>query len=67
MNYRLLSIAESELAAAASWYEHHAEGLGQEFLDEFEATFGPACNLWLEGTCDDPSCDHCRRRPTHPL
>ncbi|MBM3883340.1 MAG: type II toxin-antitoxin system RelE/ParE family toxin [Verrucomicrobia bacterium] len=37
MNYRLLSIADAELAEAARWYETQAPGLGQEFLDEFEA------------------------------
>ena len=36
MKYRLLSVAEAELAEAASWYEGQAAGLGQEFLDEFE-------------------------------
>jgi toxin ParE1/3/4 len=36
MNYRLLSVAQAELAEAARWYEDQAEGLGQEFLDEFE-------------------------------
>lgn len=37
MNYRLLTVAEAELAEAATWYEAQAAGLGQEFLDEFEA------------------------------
>lgn len=37
MKYRLLSIAEAELAAAAKWYEAQAPGLGMEFLAEFEA------------------------------
>jgi len=38
MSYRLLSVAESELATAAAWYEANAPGLGGEFLDEFVAT-----------------------------
>lgn len=37
MNYRLLAVAEAELAEAAARYEERASGLGQEFLDEFEA------------------------------
>jgi toxin ParE1/3/4 len=37
MRYRLLSIADAELAEAAKWYEAQAPGLGQEFLNEFEA------------------------------
>ncbi len=37
MKYRLLSVAEAELAEAARWYENQAAGLGQEFLNEFEA------------------------------
>lgn len=35
MSYRLLSVAESELAAAAAWYEAQSPSLGEEFLDEF--------------------------------
>lgn len=38
MNYRLLSVAEAELAEVALWYEAQAPGLGQQFLDEFERT-----------------------------
>jgi len=37
MKYRLLSVAETELSEAAKWYEAKATGLGQEFLDEFDA------------------------------
>ena len=37
MNYRLLAVAEAELAEAAVWYETQAPGLGQEFLNEFES------------------------------
>ena len=37
MNYRLLSVAEAELAETAQWYESQAPNLGEEFLDEFEA------------------------------
>jgi plasmid stabilization system protein ParE len=38
VSYRLLSVAEAELVEAAKWYEKQAPGLGQQFLDEFEAT-----------------------------
>lgn len=38
MNYRLLAIAEAELADAAVWYESQMPGLGRAFLDEFEST-----------------------------
>jgi hypothetical protein len=31
---RLRDEADRDLAAAASWYEQHREGLGHEFLDE---------------------------------
>jgi len=37
MRYRLLSLADRELAEAAQWYEAQAAGLGQDFLDEFQA------------------------------
>jgi hypothetical protein len=36
MRYRLLSLADGELAEAAQWYEAQAAGLGQKFPDEFE-------------------------------
>jgi toxin ParE1/3/4 len=37
MTYRLLGVAEVELAQATIWYEKQSPGMGQEFLDEFEA------------------------------
>lgn len=37
MKSRVWSIAEQELADAASWYENQREGLGLEFLDEYES------------------------------
>lgn len=36
MNSRVWSIAEREVADAAHWYEDQREGLGFEFLDEYE-------------------------------
>jgi hypothetical protein len=45
MNYRLLSVADTELGEAAKWYEAQATGLGQEFLDEFEAVMGRIVRL----------------------
>lgn len=40
MNYRLLSVAEAELAETARWYESQCPNLGHDFLDEFEAVMG---------------------------
>ena len=37
MNIRVWSIVEQELATAVLWYEEQRQGLGLEFLDEFEA------------------------------
>lgn len=37
MNVRIWSVAEHELASAACWYEEQRQGLGGEFLDEYEA------------------------------
>lgn len=37
MTYRLLAVAETELADATFWYEEKVSGLGREFLDEFES------------------------------
>ena len=36
MKWRIVSAAEEELEEAAKWYEAAREGLGAEFLDEFE-------------------------------
>lgn len=43
MNYRLFSVAEEDLSQAARFYEQQAEGLGLEFLDEFEDTAERIC------------------------
>lgn len=37
MNVQVWSVAERELAAAALWYEEQRQGLGSEFLDQYEA------------------------------
>ena len=37
MNARIWSVAEQELASAACWYEEQCQGLGSEFLNEYEA------------------------------
>lgn len=41
MNYtvRLREEAELDLAQAAEWYESQRDGLGHEFLNEFNSTF----------------------------
>jgi hypothetical protein len=52
MSYRLLSVAESELAEAAAWYQAQAPGLGDEFLDEFVATIARVDRFpeaWVRG------------------
>jgi toxin ParE1/3/4 len=38
MTYRLLSVAQQELADAMEYYERASPGLGLEFLDEVERT-----------------------------
>ena len=37
MKYRVLSVAAVDLADAMEFYDSQSEGLGLEFLDEFEA------------------------------
>ncbi len=37
MNYRILSIASTDLSNAITFYENQSGGLGLEFLDEFES------------------------------
>ena len=36
---RIRPEAEQDMSEAASWYEKHQRGLGQEFLDEALAVF----------------------------
>jgi toxin ParE1/3/4 len=43
MKYRLLTVAEEDLADAAAWYERQEFGLGSEFLNEFEAAMNLVC------------------------
>lgn len=33
----------------------------------FGATCCPTCNVWLEQSCADPDCWHCRLRPDRPF
>lgn len=37
MKVRIWSVAEQELTAAALWYEDQQSGLGNQFLDQYEA------------------------------
>jgi len=43
MKYRLLTVAEEDVAAAAKFYEQQVARLGSDFLDEFEATMSLIC------------------------
>lgn len=36
MNVRFLAPAQQELDDAVAWYDHQAQGLGKEFLDELD-------------------------------
>ena len=45
MTYRLLSVAETELAETTLWYEQQSKGLGSSFLDEFEAVMLRICKF----------------------
>jgi plasmid stabilization system protein ParE len=36
MKLRLLKLAQTELDDAFAWYQHQADGLGYEFLDEID-------------------------------
>jgi len=46
MTYRLIirPEAEAELAEAFDWYEHHAPGLGGDFLFAFDAVLSSVLN-----------------------
>jgi hypothetical protein len=41
---------------------------GRSVFDfDFDARFCPSCDTWLEGSCDDPTCGYCAKRPNRPL
>jgi len=39
----------------------------QLFDIDHDSHFCPLCNIWLEGTCDDPECGFCPTRPEKPM
>lgn len=41
-------------------------GRPQLYVLAFASTCCPGCNVWLERSCPDPDCWHCRLRPAHP-
>ena len=43
MKYRIVSLAAEDLAGAVKYYEDQSVGLGNDFLDEFEAAVDRIC------------------------
>lgn len=39
MRFRVLSAAQSEATQSAIWYDNRQDGLGEEFIDDLQATF----------------------------
>lgn len=47
---------------------HLCKFCGEEiaYNAEYDAGFCPACNIWTESRCNDPSCRSCAERPRRP-
>ena len=37
------------------------------FHQQWDASFCPLCNLWVDEACDGEDCEFCTKRPTQPL
>lgn len=37
------------------------------YYEDYDAYFCPRCNIWLEHSCSDSTCEFCTKRPQHPL
>ncbi len=37
------------------------------YYDKYDAKFCPQENKWLETSCSDLTCEHCKNRPKDPL
>ena len=37
-----------------------------EYCEVHDATYDPALDEWLDGTCSDPNCEYCVGRPEKP-
>ena len=37
------------------------------YSEKYDATYDIEKNEWLDGQCDDPTCEYCVDRPERPL
>ncbi|HAR46537.1 MAG: plasmid stabilization protein [Nitrospirae bacterium GWC1_57_7] len=54
MNVRFLATAREELDNAVAWYDQQADGLGKEFLDEFDRVIRRVVSYPLSAVEIDP-------------
>lgn len=47
-------------------HEHQPCGHFRGYCYLHDALFCEYCNMWLEDTCKDPNCVHCKNRPSKP-
>ncbi|MGB0757451.1 MAG: hypothetical protein ACPGO5_03275 [Patescibacteria group bacterium] len=47
--------------------EKHSCGEKQIYHEKYDAYFCPKCNVWLEHSYQDNTCDYCKGRPSDPL
>lgn len=38
----------------------------KEYSEQFDTYYCKECNKWLESTCEDPTCEFCKKRPQQP-
>lgn len=69
--HRELALVEIEGHQISGWIDEDVRckscSASRIYYDDYDAFFCPECNVWLEGTCRDSSCNYCRSRPDRPL
>jgi plasmid stabilization system protein ParE len=62
MKVRILSAAAKDLTKAMDYYESQSDGLGEDFLDEYEKTISRICKFPAAWACVNPDLRRCLMR-----
>jgi plasmid stabilization system protein ParE len=62
MKVRILSAAANDLTTAMDYYESQSDGLGADFLDEYEKTISRICKFPEAWTCVNSDLRRCLMR-----
>jgi hypothetical protein len=68
---RMMALMGAELPPApAGFHDRRSRcnrcGEQGHYSLNYDASYCPRCDRWLEGTCRDPRCRFCRPRPVRP-